>query len=1114
MRDAFGPLDELVGELLTKSKHDDEDAVLSLCQVEMLLHLADAVAPGLPAGDAWVLLSGFPFLQAFGGDHEHTLRIARYWLWPLRGRYPWFNAVENYNRAEAHLRVYERIDLDAPATPRLASVAPGRRLLYASLLLNAPPFDGEALTIAGPGRHRFIRGRELVELTFPERQTTPVIGHDIDALPAGEGQPIRVSKEALAETASWMDERDDGEWQQRLLRVDFLSPEDEEAKPLDEVTINGTMHMVGMVGAGKSTLRDVLATNLVSRDRKVTLIVGDVAEVLKLVDLFTRLGLKAAPVIGASTKERHVQRMHRRMATKGKSTLLAHESASFEYLSTSCYINALTSSEPEDSLAFSEAPCGYLGVTPKRKTKTRSTTTTLSNRRGCPYWADCPRHHGYRELVDADIWVATPASLVSSSVPMHQNAERIRYLELACRRSDLIIVDEADRVQQQLDEMFAPAITLTGQGVDSWLDQLGTHKIQELARNNRTQLHNRDVENWSGALNTVQAGADRLHAMLVQEKELRDWVRNRYFNALMLQQEIAFSWFPKPKAGPDLLAPRRELLMKLFSKFREDPLGDRGEAFGDRVAESADDITGNGVDLVGITHELIHTTYPRRTRKRVAKKLLELAVAVGLELSEDMVTRQARRLSFILVLAALERRLALITAMWMRVEAALNLDSNKLYRRPPLDYGPIVAEAPMGNVLGFQFQPHGQETGELQSGELRFFRCAGMGRDLLTKLSILPAADGRPGPNVLLLSGTSWAGKSSRYHLDVPVGAVLAAPSEEVKAIGNDTVMRFCVIRDDEDVPLRVSGTDPDTRLNALLTMVRHLGFAEEGGSTTPLEQELRSIDDENRRRILLLVGSYAEAEVVADELAKVERWEDGRVARLVADDAEVGLTGDSGGTGARAQVLRRGDVSSLRDTPAEVLVAPLLALERGHNILNKENIAAIGSVYFLARPNPRPDDLVLAVHAINDWAVRALRDRSFHRWCAEAGSLGGAARVFRTKAKEEWRRVLRRSLAWSRLDDDRESVTWDMMVVIWQVIGRLVRGGVPARVTFVDAAFAPGRAVNLTDDAESSLLYSMRDALLAHRSPMASKVDARVTDLLYSPLLAALNRCLEDTTC
>ena len=55
------------------------------------------------------------------------------------------------------------------------------------------------------------------------------------------------------------------------------------------------------------------------------------------------------------------------------------------------------------------------------------------NAQGCPLWSRCPRHHGARDLVTAQVWVATPASLVHSAVPPHQTDARIRYLELACR---------------------------------------------------------------------------------------------------------------------------------------------------------------------------------------------------------------------------------------------------------------------------------------------------------------------------------------------------------------------------------------------------------------------------------------------------------------------------------------------------------------------------------------------------------------------------------------------------------------------------------------------------------------------------------------------------------
>jgi hypothetical protein len=58
-------------------------------------------------------------------------------------------------------------------------------------------------------------------------------------------------------------------------------------------------------------------------------------------------------------------------------------------------------------------------------------------------------------------------------------------------------------------------------------------------------------------------------------------------------------------------------------------------------------------------------------------------------------------------------------------------------------------------------------------GELRFFRCEGVGRWVVTHLPELFADESAPPANVLLTSGTSWAGTSPRYHVDVPVAGVL-----------------------------------------------------------------------------------------------------------------------------------------------------------------------------------------------------------------------------------------------------------------------------------------------------------------------------------------------------
>jgi hypothetical protein len=212
---------------------------------------------------------------------------------------------------------------------------------------------------------------------------------------------------------------------------------------------------------------------------------------------------------------------------------------------------------------------------------------------------------------------------------------------------------------------------------------------------------------------------------------------------------------------------------------------------------------------------------------------------------------------------------------------------------------------------------------------------------------------------------------------------------------------------------------------------------------------------------------------------------------------------------GQAAGQLRRGDVASFSRTGSEILVAPLLAVERGHNIVLPGGKAAIGTVYFLARPHPRPDDITLAVQALNDWTVRYVRDGGFTQLVLSSRSLDAAGLAFRHEARMKWHRYLTRRLSWSSLPpDEKLSFTWDQLVVMWQVIGRLVRGGVPARVVFVDAAFAPREAGLTGDDTPgTSLLLSLRQVLAPYFTPGSdvSQTDRSLVENLYDPLYQAL---------
>nr|WP_145487576.1 MULTISPECIES: ParA family protein [Streptomyces] len=1224
MRDRSGWYQQLAKDLRPWPAEHRSIKPALLCQVELGLRLLETLAPGRAADGIWVLLGGYPFASAAGlvktpGD-QLTLTAARHLLWPMRRRRLWQQSLESYRQLPEQLRGY-RVPVDGGPARRVAHPTATHRFdVYDKALGRIPDFATNPLPYAGEGTHRFREQRRYASVTVPlEFVLDPAPGHDLAAPRPSRSGPIEVPLVDLDDTATWMDAREQdlgrppGQWRERLsrLELDVRVADGTDFAPAKALPLDRLVHLVGMVGAGKSTLMILLAVWAHQRNLRTTLVVGDVAEQLSLTQLFQGLKLRAALVQGSTTRPKHTQRLHRRLAARGGHSLLDHTDQTFAHLSTACPLDALRALEAVEPLRFADAPCGALHPVdrpmdePNQEEDAWShaarVTRRLQRARGavldggaggatdpepgdtgeadnsanlhaCPLWSACPRHSSSRDLVDALIWVANPASLVQTAVPRQLNAERLRYLELACLRSDIVIVDEADRVQMQLDQMFAPTATLVTTGPESWLDRLQTHEIAELSRQGRLQLSDQDVERWSAALDVVGSATDRLYAMLISTPALRKWAQIDYFSPWTLQERLLNAWYPPaPRAteddettdevefyedeealhGPYETSPtpqdtpwaaERDRLTKAFDTFRDDPLGDRGPygTFADDLARTA--------------HDVLHTLQEERTRGRVrallgalldgAPKPCERPLLPGetsrkeSTFSEEWLELNAERLEFTLVLAALHQRLDRVTFLWPQVEAALRLDhgEHELTRRPPLDYAPLVPASPMGNVLGFQFLLDERDGREgRRTGTLRFFRCAGVGRELLLALPQLGADSdrGTSGPNVLLMSGTSWAGTSTRAHVVAPVRAVLKPQPEALRSIG-ETVFRTEFMYDDAGQPIRISGQDPENRDDVLRLLVEKLARSHRNHTPSPLHRELAQIPDLRRRRALLLVGSYREAAVVAATLSQMSAWRD-RARVLAADDAllEASLVSEADfESSATVPAVRRGDLAAFaEDTRAQILVAPLLAVERGHNILTvprkpgEQQVAAFGTVLFLVRPHPRPDDLFLSVFAVNDWVARFIRNHpglpegTFAELVGDGADLDGAGSTFRTAARGVWRRLLSRSYVYSRLSDtEKESFAWDQLVTLWQVIGRLVRGGVPARVVFVDAAFAPrlaaagGRA--MVDRRprwqwDPGLLVRLRDVLAPYFAPnpgaCTDPADPSLVRLLYRPLYDAL---------
>lgn len=384
-----------------------------MLDVELGLYLLCSATPGHTAQDAWTLFGGYPYSEVFGAQAADThLRVmhGRHYLWDMRRRREWIRAVEAYLRVPEELRGYRLAGIDGAPEQREPSRAADRFKVYEALLTTPPAFARQPLPLAGPGEYEcYVRDRRY-SVTFPAELLADIpapIGHDLDGLPPCGGAPVEVTWAHLEDAAAKMDAIEQNlpgkpnEWARRLRRVQLLIRDDARGKfaePEDgRLRVDRLMNLVGMVGAGKSTLRDILAFWAATETgRRITIVVGDVAETLAIVDQFTRLGVDAAPVLGHSTRERNLERLHRRMASAGADTMLGHDHPSFDYLSSACPLDALRGVEARQPLRIAEAPCTALYPVQRPdpdaddllatagNDTARSTGTGRRKRHGCP----------------------------------------------------------------------------------------------------------------------------------------------------------------------------------------------------------------------------------------------------------------------------------------------------------------------------------------------------------------------------------------------------------------------------------------------------------------------------------------------------------------------------------------------------------------------------------------------------------------------------------------------------------------------------------------------------------------------------------------------------------
>ena len=990
--------------------------------IEAVLYLLSLTAPDADPTKAYLLFTQYQLIGTTQcSDIEHTLQQARSKLGYYRSQKYW----------QDDLREYRKKRYDAVRAFSIQQVDEKRSF---SKAIGPYPYpyeerakewvrfwperveDLKAPTYAESGTYRYMYSLESGD-SETVRVKLNCAGVDTAwSMPVEKNcrPPITISIKELLSTAEKMAEICPGDPCFTILKTNILKEVNGfTVQPCSELTIREVVNMVGMVGAGKSTLIKVLSFWFHQHGLRMAVVVDTVAETLSLQKYLSSLGVAASPLIGRSERMKYINQV----SQPDEICLSASYS---QYLTPACLIDGMDE-QHDAAIVFGKEPCYSLK---------KGNQHYL-----CPYFEQCSGTKMLRDCYTASVVVTTVAGFAASRV----GTARETFLELAMRDFDLVVFDESDRVQKTLDHFFMPETSFNNyirecaEDCSAYMKLSSKHREENLAAQRYDEMQRQSVTVLSCIVKSLH-------------HELGAWRKITYgdpFSALTLLDDLyqTETEFKIPHAVYQAIY--NLIDMQDEERIRQSTLW----AVLDSSCKSTDEFFFDRMYQLWLTE--LGETFPR-PEKNKARKI------------------QDARIKLILRLIYFDH---FIRGLSDAYEASheTSYGQNELFGFLQTRFRQqqhFLPSALCGNLFGLK---------KTDEEDIILFRQFAFGRSLMKDLPYLRTDQhGNPaGPHVILLSGSSWAEGSYEYHVNRPVNYILEADAEKRVFLEKTRFFESGFLE-------RISGAGDDQRVAQLRAAT---------------QKAVDLIISEYKRKagkILLVVNSYAQALEVQQTLETALRKANcsARTCRMIAD----AINAPSG-----EDTVRRGEVSRFAQLNADILIAPAMAIERGHNIVDEYGHSALSAVFFMVRPMAVPDDIQQKGSKLN-----GLVESHCKREPQE--SLFAYNARIRQFAARQWNKMSKtKAFGIAELsEDERKDVVATLFVLILQIFGRLARVTDVSRpaphVYFIDGAFRrrPEKAEDF--DCLSELGQYLEEL-------MTQKGSAEIAKTLYAPFYQAYRK-------
>lgn len=665
----------------------------------------------------------------------------------------------------------------------------------------------------------------------------------------------------------------------------------------------------------------------------------------------------------------------------------------------------------------------------------------------CPFLKKCDYLAMYKELPEAQVIVTTLQSVAYGELPKGMFKEKITVLEYLCKVSDLIMIDEADKCQSISEEIYIPSMDLMKPGIFHRIAQ----KLMGLFIINPDKLYIHKIfTDWYEQFQQLTLSIQRIYRLV-----LTDNYCSKKCSASPFSHRNALNWSANLVVKNNRDKSKR---IELAEDFKAGFYKIKGN-----LKYFLSDERKLNEEILKFIREFLDAKNIQKKDEEINKTCNCLAISIYSEVFEDCFKEVSDKF-YIIQDIVQKTNVSSSEELLNDISLLTNLENK---------YKGVIPLAPVVFEVGLQYT--------IENESLKVHIYSANGRYLLRSLDNLFEADNKINTNVVLLSGTSYLPQSKRYDLGIKPHYLLRRQGQKNVEIKYEVYYP----KDKKNKPIQVSGIEEGFKESNLKTSI---GFM--------LQDKIRDEDyfdrlldesPEDRKRILLLVNSYDQCDYVFNEL-KSKPGLQGKVFKLINKTNSDSEKGE----------WPRQKLSSFPMSKGVILIAPVLAMERGHNILNKSGVAAFYTAIYLVRPYPIPYDLLDYAALLNSEAMESydenINDKDFS---VQVKNIKKQAYISRDN-------FFNSSYAYRHMKPEfRKNLIANVYVSMHQVESRLVRGDVPARVIFTDASFLPILDNGEKNTEETSMLLGMQT--LFDEELNFGGVKAQLLEELYGPRIEGL---------